>query len=685
MATRAVWDKSYVFLNSLGTPRSLGKLRSYLTGTSTRANTYSGDDLSTATDTGSADGMTLNLAGRPPADIFLDPIDYKFVVTNADGTDLITIDPVHGDSLSAAAARLLANGSLPLINVTSYRSAGDVDDTASVVAAAAALQTLGGGTLYFPRGNLNVTAVLSSALVTFTGLNGVTILCDDGATITDNQVYTGSQYAYLFSFSACRNVKVFLKASSQIAVTTSTSAGRGLWFTQFLSACIGVHLDLDITGGIGAALFTGTYNDETTKTRNITGKIRVTGAEYGYVSQYGSSHADLMIDAEVCFRSFYLYGSNSQRLNVHDKNLQGSNIIGAFLGKGERDVVVDYYDRDSNANQTAAPRIAIHWGDSNAATHRNITLRMDTNNPASSHWGHTIDIIKYSDGGTALDSSPRGHVLDGLDISGKMEGYSGYNHFNLESGCDFDPTSGTPDVWKNIHIHDLDLVGSSSNWTMFLTALTGSVMVNNVRSDGAVYGINGTRGLVVFDSCSASNFTAATNSTDTHEYRSSVLTSGSTQNFDINKTYAAKGLFYGMWKNGHRHVTAAKVLAGDLTGTNNLFKVPALASGLSGTIRYHLVGDNSDFSGTRNITRGAKSFSATVNGSGVWTSMLAFADEVTERVKNTGSTVTFSLVNGDATGAYIAVSCSAYSGANAAGQFFIELDGISDKTAVIPA
>lgn len=91
MATRFK-DKDTVFVNSLDIPRALGKVYFYTTATSTPLNTYSDDGLTTP----NTNPIILNIAGRFPVDVFLTVADYKIVITNSDGTDSVTIDPVHG-------------------------------------------------------------------------------------------------------------------------------------------------------------------------------------------------------------------------------------------------------------------------------------------------------------------------------------------------------------------------------------------------------------------------------------------------------------------------------------------------------------------------------------------------------------------------------------------------------------
>lgn len=86
------WDKQNVFLDSSGNPRAFGKLYTYDSETSNPHVTFSNNGLTIE----NLNPIILNLAGRLPVDVFGDAVDYKATITNANGTDSITIDPLHG-------------------------------------------------------------------------------------------------------------------------------------------------------------------------------------------------------------------------------------------------------------------------------------------------------------------------------------------------------------------------------------------------------------------------------------------------------------------------------------------------------------------------------------------------------------------------------------------------------------
>ena len=119
-------------------------------------------------------------------------------------------------------------------------------------------------------------------------------------------------------------------------------------------------------------------------------------------------------------------------------------------------------------------------------------------------------------------------------------------------------------------------------------------------------------------------------------------------------------------KTGRGSCYTSNILDGNLTTQRNVFFVKLVASG-GGLFRLSYALQDSG-----NQTIGIKTFSATLSSAGTWTTVLAVADEVTQRNSGTASAVTVTLVNGTTAGAYIAVTCTNYSGASATGAFQLE-------------
>ncbi len=84
-----------------------GTLTFYATGTSTPQNVYTDEGLSVA----ASNPLTLNSAGRPSVDIFLQDLEYKVVLKDSSGNTIWTADPVSARDSSYIAKTLTGSGS----------------------------------------------------------------------------------------------------------------------------------------------------------------------------------------------------------------------------------------------------------------------------------------------------------------------------------------------------------------------------------------------------------------------------------------------------------------------------------------------------------------------------------------------------------------------------------------------
>jgi hypothetical protein len=102
MANRFI-DVGLQYVDDVGNPLSGGKLRFFVTGSSTPAPTYYDPDLAAGHE--APNPITLDSAGRPPTDVCLDPnISYRVVLTNSSGSQTFWIK----DQVSDPAANVVA-------------------------------------------------------------------------------------------------------------------------------------------------------------------------------------------------------------------------------------------------------------------------------------------------------------------------------------------------------------------------------------------------------------------------------------------------------------------------------------------------------------------------------------------------------------------------------------------------
>jgi hypothetical protein len=95
------------FFDSTPNVYSSGTLTFYASGTSSLQNIYTDEDLTTP----ASNPLTLNSAGRPAVDVFLQDLDYKVVLKDSSGNTIWTADPVKARDSSYVAKTLTGSGS----------------------------------------------------------------------------------------------------------------------------------------------------------------------------------------------------------------------------------------------------------------------------------------------------------------------------------------------------------------------------------------------------------------------------------------------------------------------------------------------------------------------------------------------------------------------------------------------
>lgn len=639
-------------LDANGDPISGATWTFYRSGTTTPVPVYSAG--------GTSLGSTIiaDAAGRFPTAYLQSAYPYRAV--REDGSR--DLDPVTME------------GGVTLA-LTDFGGVGDdsTDNDAAFAAWATALQTAGGGMAVIPVGTFRVSPALSAALVTFTGINGLTIICQ--GTIKDTNTYTGTQQATLFKFVGCSDIRVDLTVSSQVAVTTEATNLRGLGALLFEQGCTHLDIDLKIIGGLAGIQFNRAYNDPISyRCRDIQARVNATGCHYPYLAQFSGDNAGVKVDADTCGRNVYVYGVNQNNLDVRSRNQQISTILAAFNGVGCGDIDLRYFDIATNDGNPAAAAVQLYWGDSTPAEHRDIRIHLNVTNP-SGGFGNTFELGKFSDGGGTPDGVGRGHELNGFYLTGySNQNLGGNQHCTLASGA-----FAAPDIFSNIEVNGLKLRGASSSFSFPCNVVSDTPRVTGLISNGPVYFYAPAK-RVRFSDCTASVFTGSTASTDMHLYEECTIgdpTNQAVQRHQRFKQTRVGGLLYDDQSvTGHGAVSDFTALFGNLTGTNNIFLVKLQAgTGALFVLEGYLVADQADTSGSRAETRVRKEFTATMNGLGIWEIQQTFLDLDSPRAKNTASVVTVSLVNGTAAGAYVAIACTNYSGSNARAGF--RLTGIS--------
>lgn len=142
----------------------------YLTGTTTLADIYADADLSTPLD----NPLEADSAGRWVS-IYLDPaITYALKLEKADGADIRTIDPINSPVTALASNVTFTQGGTGAVNRTAQAKLRETvsvldfwesgDHGPAILAALTYLDSIGGGTLWFPPGDYTITTPIAKVL-----------------------------------------------------------------------------------------------------------------------------------------------------------------------------------------------------------------------------------------------------------------------------------------------------------------------------------------------------------------------------------------------------------------------------------------------------------------------------------------------------------------------------------------
>jgi len=417
------------------------------------------------------------------------------------------------------------------------RGVAGVDDTAAISKAIAALKN--GMTLLFPPGRYAVRPKIGTypptATFSLSNLHDIGIVADQ-ATFEDLNHYANADSAALFGVAGCKNVRL------ELHVRTSPWASDkvGLNVVQLLRGTADADIDLTVEGGIAGvwALRRPSVSNEIGRRYQV--KVRASHTQYPLLLEDSGDETTARIDAIASGRAFFIHGVGNVALDVQTLNPVTQSLIAAYGGRGCHDVDVSYYDRESTAATADAPLMSIQYTDTIPAMMRNIKIRFDIYNNAILPWHDSLRITKL-DGHGKPDDIGRGHVLDGLDVSGVMEQQGRMNITNRGWGLFVGPPTSPADVQRNINIHDLKVTGVAGGGgiDLDLCALDGAAYVSNVNANvsgksASIYMRNGGRGTVVYTNTQGVNFTDSLANTDVHVYIDTLQTAPQST---INKTF----------------------------------------------------------------------------------------------------------------------------------------------------
>jgi hypothetical protein len=371
------------------------------------------------------------------------------------------------------------------------------DDGAQIIAAVAAVNAAGGGEIIFV-GNFTVfsAGTAYTALGQFVNCDGVTLRQVWGKLSVDPTHIYIAPFNDMFTFQGCNNVVVdgFDAVGTLTGTNVTNGNVYGPGFVRFLYGCTNVSMPSNrITGLVAGATFdnnnAGVYNGQP-KTRGIRiGVMRVLNSIYGINSQFSGD--DMKVGGlvtDTVHRDFFIYGCQDIEANIHSKDAKGDGVkLWSGGGQGLANIHINYSsDPTSTARTNSGSLVTLEFNSDgvNPVTHRNIWINFDIVLPgqAVNNTGYAVFLIKKILNGGNSDIVDRGHVLDGLTLTGSINGYT--NGGNGIGTIDVDPSSkwGTVlDAWYNIRLENLRLFGSKY-CRLSCAALKGALTIDQFSS-----------------------------------------------------------------------------------------------------------------------------------------------------------------------------------------------------------
>ena len=426
------------------------------------------------------------------------------------------------------------------VSVKDFGAVGDgiVDDTTAIKDATAYIQSIGGGTLYFPQGTYRTYSDASTdPLGDFSSLDGVGIVYD-GADLVVDRTFSGSETIYMFVFSACKNIKL---SNTNVSCTQTQPVGqktsRGAYLYRFLQGCENISADNTYADSLRAVW---DFHREPADPASYASKLidigRTTAVDCGYplLGSLSGNNLRAQLSTLRCGRSYFFTGASDHVVHLRSTNHEASVdcLLATDAGQGMQNVDLKYVNLDSTTNDLSINCVRVEYqdGQTYAGTFKNIKVDFNIQTTVGvTALGFAFGISKTAN--DLPDPTDRGHVLDGVTLTGNINNPSGRGIAMLYIG-----TWGAGEFVRNIKIDNLRCF-SGAVVNMNLSSLKDVATIQNFTSNTAVETTGNAVGKITYINADVNGATtASTADTSLIDYHSCNIRSATNQS-RINKAF----------------------------------------------------------------------------------------------------------------------------------------------------
>lgn len=374
------------------------------------------------------------------------------------------------------------------------------DDGVAIGLASTAIQSNGSGTLYFPPGTYGTygKGTVYTLLGAFVGLNNLSLMCD-GCTLYLSGEHTVAGSGAAFSINATNGVTIdgWNVVGELTLALAQSGTFHGMEAFRFVGGGAGGSTNINIPRARGTGLgllvefnnnLAGTY-DGLPHSRGIhIGVIECTTCVYVLDAQYSMDDAVIdMLRSDGVLRSMFIYGSTNVTANIHSKDAAGDDVkLWCTAGQGMSNISIRYYSgAESTARSNSGALISPEFVGPTPCTIKNLSLTLDVTYPGSgtNNTGSAVVHFRKYNANGSFDTTDRGHILDGLVITGSIKNYP--NDGGI-AGIELPGTDSkwgpTLDSFYNVRITGLSLTNAKLI-RVGGSVIRGPILIENFRSD----------------------------------------------------------------------------------------------------------------------------------------------------------------------------------------------------------